>query len=555
MCGIWALISAKKITNYGAYYDLFMKTKHRGPDNSRFELINDNVMLGFHRLAIMDLTVEGNQPFHHVRPDGSCVYCICNGEIYDFEQIKKDHNITTISKSDCEIIIPLYEKVGICEMVKILGSEFAFIIVDINPNGKTLIHYATDPYGARPLFFATDNNGTQCFSSEMKSLTGIFKSIYRISPGVLHIDEYINNVNKSNMLIKIHSCYYDKVEYNIEPPKEKLNVNDIEFIYNEIQKRFINCVKKRMHTNRPIGALLSGGLDSSLVCGVMKMLNPGLKFPVFTIAFTTGSTDLPYAKKVAEFLDLQHYVIEVNPYDALKEIDETIYAIESYDITTVRASVVQRIIAKYIEKNTNIKVLLCGENSDEVFQGYKYYHNQPSDIEGYKDSVSRVSDVHLFDGLRTDRTMAYHGLEVRLPFIDPEIVDFAFRIPPELVRPLRGFEKTILRDSFKNLNILPEDVLYRSKEALSDGCSGKSKSWFEYIQEHIDNIVSDEEYQMNNVYEHCKPISKESYYYRKKFVGYFGNSDEVAQTIPYFWMPKWCPETNDPSARTLNVYP
>ena len=271
-------------------------------------------------------------------------------------------------------------------------------------------------------------------------------------------------------------------------------VPGIKDIYAKIRGLFINCVKKRLMSDRPFGCLLSGGLDSSLVVAVVKMLMSETKFKVFTLSFTTGSTDLPYAKKVAKYCDLDHVIVEVNPLDALKEIDETIYATETYDITTIRASTVQRILAKYIQQNSKIKVLLVGENSDELFQGYKYFHNQPSLEDGRKESILKVRDVHRFDGLRTDRTMVYHGLEVRMPFSDPELIDYVFSLPPELIRPQNGYEKTLLRDSFKDLNILPKDVLYRSKEAFSDAVSTTEKSWYQYIQEYFETIITDGEF-------------------------------------------------------------
>jgi asparagine synthase (glutamine-hydrolysing) len=542
MCGIWALLSQIPITNLGKLYEAFMKTKSRGPEYSSFDLINQYLLLGFHRLAIMDLSANGNQPFRLVRKDGSCVYCICNGEIYSHEQIKQDYQIQTTSHSDCEVIIPLYEKLGIDGMIRLLDSEFAFVIIDISATGHIKMMAGRDPIGNRPSFYGI-NETSVCISSEMKSLSDIYRDVYVFPPG--HYMTY--------EMGKLSFIPYYKYEY---PRLElKSDSDPMSYVYGEICARFVGCVKKRLMTNRPFGTLLSGGLDSSLVTAVAKRLRPDIKFPVFTIGFTTGSTDLPFAKKVAEYLDLDHHIIEVNPHYVLEEIDETIWATESYDITTIRASTVQKVIAKYIQKNTKVKVILVGENSDELFQGYKYFHNQPSTDEGHWNSIKRVRDVHMFDGLRTDRTMAFHGLEIRLPFADPDLIDYVFSLDPELVRPRDNKEKTLLREAFKHLKILPEDVLMRSKEALSDGCSDIKKSWFEYIQEYVEALVTDEEFEREkDKFTHCGPFTKESYYYRKKFVEYFGSDESKAKTIPYFWMPNWSPETTDPSARTLKVY-
>lgn len=543
MCGIWALLSKGRINDndFGKFYSSFMKTKHRGPDYSTFNLLTPEILLGFHRLSIMDLSADGNQPFHHVRDDGSCIYCVCNGELYDYENLKTQYNITTKSHSDCEIIIPLYEKLG-TKMVELLGSEFAFILIDIKKDGNVTFLVGRDPIGVRPLFYATDDESI-CFSSEVKGLSDLYDKVYVFPPGHFMICD--NNI----ITVKNTTEPY----YNYQYARLK-QISSLEDIYDKIRKNTINCVKKRLMTDRPFGALLSGGLDSSLVCGIIKYLKPQEKFPVFTFTFKSGGTDLPYAKKVAEFLNLEHYIIEFDEEEALNALDETIFTIESYDITSIRASCIQLLIAKYIKLNTNVRVLFCGENSDELYAGYKYSHYAPNPEVLREDNINLVKDVHRYDGLRTDRTMSGNGLEVRLPFADPDIIDYVFSLPPELTAPKDGLEKALLRESFSNMNILPDDVLWRHKEALSDGCSSVQKSWFQIIQDKIDTIISDEEYNANkDKYTFNQPFTKESYYYRKKFVEYFGDSEEKAKLIPHFWMPKWT-DTVDPSARTLSVY-
>jgi asparagine synthase (glutamine-hydrolysing) len=308
-------------------------------------------------------------------------------------------------------------------------------------------------------------------------------------------------------------------------------------------------------TERPFGCLLSGGLDSSLVCAIAKKLRPNLRFPVFTIAFKSGSTDLPFAKEVAKYLDLEHHIIEIDEADALKEMKQTIYAIESYDITTVRASIMQYVVAKYIKEKTSVKVLLVGENSDETFCGYKYFLNAPTADDAKIEAIRLVKDVHRFDGLRTDRTMSAHGLEVRLPFADEEYVDKVFSLKPEDVAPVNKIEKYTLRKAFDGFGYLPDKVLWRSKEALSDGISTTKRSWSQIIKEYVDTLVSDEEFSKNkDMYKFNTPITKESYYYRRIFTEYFGNSPSVSELIPYFWLPKWSGNVTDPSARVLSVY-
>ena len=552
MCGIWAYLSKSQIKKFGALYDAFMQIKKRGPEYSSFDLVNPNSILGFHRLAIMDPTADGNQPFKFVRPDKSYVYCICNGEIYDYQKLKYTYNIQTKSNSDCEILIPLYEKLGVEKMIPLLGSEFAFIIFDVDANGKTKVVVGRDPLGVRPLFYSLAND-VLCLSSEMKGMCDIVNDINVFPPGHYMTFEFDPN----DELLPTHSIVpYYKYEY------KQILISNMQNVHSEVRTRLTKCVEKRLMTERPFGCLLSGGLDSSLVCAISKSLSGEKTFPAFTIAFETGSTDLPFAKIVADYLGLEHHVIIVTKDEALKKIDETIWATETWDITTIRASIMQILIAEYVEKNTNIKVLLVGENSDELFLGYLYEHYAPSLDAAHEDSIRLEKDVHRFDGLRTDRTMAYHGLEVRPPFADPELIDYVQSLPPSLVVPQvcgdgtgKKMEKALLRDAFKDSGILPNEVLYRRKEAFSDAVSQKEKSWYEVLQEHIETLVTDEEFEREkDKFKWCAPFTKESYYYRKRFSELFGKENSKAKVIPYYWMPKWTSETKDPSARTLQIY-
>jgi len=551
MCGIWALLSQKKIQNFGKLYEAFMKIQPRGPDNSSFQLLNPFTLLGFHRLAIMDLTAEGNQPFHHVRQDGSCVYCVCNGEIYPHEELKKEYDIVTKSHSDCEVIIPLYEKVGVKKMCELLGSEFAFIIFDISKDGNVKMVCGRDPIGVRPMFYGVDDTSI-CLASEMKGMSDVYDKCYVFPPG--HFMIYEDG--------KMHMEAYYKYEY-----KELDPVPPIEQVYEEIRNRFKNCVRKRLMADRPIGALLSGGLDSSLVAGMMIHLIE-TEFPqlhdkeihFFSIGFSSGSTDIPYAIEVAEFLKkkhpkIKHHIVTIEEADAIKAIDETIFALESYDITSIRASIVNRLISKYVSENTNVRVLLGGDGHDENCLGYRYELYAPSVLAAKEDGIRLVREVHMFDGKRADRCPAHHNLEARLPFCDPEYIDYIFSLPAELIAPVNGIEKYTPRKAFSGKNIIPESVCWRTKQAFSDAVSKKERSLFEMIQEYIDTIITNEEYLSNkDKYKHNTPFTKESYYYRKKFVEYFGDSEEKSRIIPHFWMPKFVQNVSDPSARVLSVY-
>lgn len=535
MCGIWGLLSSVPLNDFAKYYNAFMKIKNRGPEYSRFDFIDKKSLIGFHRLAIMDISAEGNQPFHFVRKDGSCFYCICNGEIYNYKYLIETFNLEVKSHSDCEVVLHLYNKFGIDKMIKLLDGEFAFIIFDFDINKNVKIFAGRDPIGVRPIFYGI-NDTSICISSEAKGLTDLYTKIFVFPPG-----KYMIYQNFNFEFITFYDYKYKQMEPT--PSKEE--------IYNQIRERFTNAVKKRLVTEREFGCLLSGGLDSSSIVAVAAK---EIKTPinVFTISFP-GGTDLPFAKKVAEYVGAKHHIIEITPEQALKAIDSTIYAIESYDITTVRASVMQYLLSKYISENTNIKVLMVGEVSDELLQGYRYFHKCPTVLESYNESKRLVKDVHMFDGLRTDRTSAFHGLEVRLPFADVDFVNFIYSLPPELLIPKNNLEKNIFREAFLGLNYLPDDIILRKKEALSDAVSSHEKSWYQMIQDYINNLITDQEFSENkDNFKHCPPITKESYYYRKKFCEYFG--DTSSTIIPYFWLPKWSGNVTDPSARTLNYY-
>lgn len=293
-------------------------------------------------------------------------------------------------------------------------------------------------------------------------------------------------------------------------------------------------------------------MDSS-ICAAIAAHYSDQPLHTFTIGME-GATDVPYAQMVADYIGSVHTSVVVDVDDALAVVAQTIYAIESYDITTVRASVWQYLLGKYIAAQTDIKVLICGELSDELMSGYKYFHKAPDAAAMHRENIRLVRDIHRYDGLRTDRTMAAHGLEVRLPFADVDFVDYILSLDPAYRMPQDGVEKYLFRKAFDSTGLLPSDVLWRSKEALSDGTSSQKDSWFSLLQDHIDTIVSDEEFMEGKKrFVHCPPLTKEAYYYRLLFDQYFG--DKHSGVIPYFWLPKWCGDVTDPSARVLtDVY-
>ena len=353
--------------------------------------------------------------------------------------------------------------------------------------------------------------------------------------------------------------YKDRDNYSLNKYYQndfKLNLcQPQDFILSCIKNKLTQSVKKRLLSDRPIGALLSGGLDSSLVCGIIcklyKEKNIENKLKTFSIGIK-GATDLDYAQNVADYIGSQHHTIECTEEDFLKAISDVIYNIESYDTTTVRASVGNYLVAKYIKENTDIVVVFNGDGSDEQ-SGYKYLRNAPNKKEFQNECLKLLNNINYFDVLRSDRSVSSKwGLEARTPFLDKEFVDYYMKIDSSLkmYNDENGLpEKYLLRKAFENENVIPNEVLWRPKEAFSDGCSSEHRSWHKIIQEYVDKLITDDEFNNNkDKYKINPPQLKESYFYRKIFESYYPGK---ANVIPYFWLPNWSDEI-DPSARELS---
>ncbi len=526
MCGIFCYLGKKY--NSLDLQENFQRIDNRGPDYS--VLLNiDNILLGFHRLAINDLSSSGNQPFSN-----NGIYLICNGEIYNHEILKRKNKINTVSNSDCEVILHMYQKFGFEETCKQLDGVFALIIYDSNTKK---LFASRDPYGVRPLFIGYNELDELFFSSEMK---GIYdKTIYlkQFTPGFyLEYD-----------LDEKYTIYKNYFGFTLKQVFE----DDIEYILNGIRNKLTNAVSKRLLSDRPIGALLSGGLDSSLICGIIsKLYSVDMKknFNTFSIGIK-GSTDLIYSQKVSDFIGSKHHQVVCTEEEFLNAIPYVICSIESYDTTTVRASVGNYLIGKYISQNTDIKVVFNGDGSDEQ-SGYKYLRNAPNELEFHNECIKLLREIHFFDVLRSDRSVSSQwGLEARTPFLDKEFVRFYMNIEPKLkMYSKQKIEKYLLRKAFEKDNLIPDEVLWRPKEAFSDGCSSETRSWHKVIQEYVDTLISDDEFYLNkNKYTFNTPLTKESYWYRKLFEEYYPNKSNI---IPHFWLPNWS-DISDPSAREL----
>jgi asparagine synthase (glutamine-hydrolysing) len=558
MCGIWAVLSKEPLEQtYGSpCYDSFKKIANRGPDRSIFvEYRNPlNIILGFHRLSIMDLSLNGDQPFvhEHTDSDGNMhnIAVICNGEIYNHEELVTEYGLKLRSKSDCEIIHLLYCQIGIDALMKRILGEFAFIIVDMVPSQDDVkIYAARDPFGVRPLFVSLTSPYIN-FSSEIKGLLPNFdqcldesRTVAPFKPGHYAIvDKFL-----SMKYVQYYSCRHD-------PCLSHDNVN-LKQIKVDIVDKLTEAVRCRLVSDRPLGCLLSGGLDSSLVASIAAkfLREKNKKLRTFSIGIGTDSTDEKFAKLVSEHIGSIHTHVSFSQDQFIDSLHEVIKATETYDITTVRASAGQYLISKWIATNTDIKVLLVGDGSDEICSGYLYFHQAPDAMSCHYENIRLLEDISCYDVLRVDRGIANNGLEARVPFLDIRFVDYYLQINPEYRKPTGGIEKWLLRESFKDTKYLPDVVLWRKKEAMSDGISSNKKSWFEIIQEYVNNLYSNTQLEeRRKEYRHNPPVSKESLYFRDIFEMYFGK--DCDQVIPYYWLPKWCGNTSEPSARALNIY-
>ncbi len=502
----------------------FEKTISRGPDMSKIIKVNGGY-LGFHRLAIMELTDIGMQPFE-LNND----YLVCNGEIYGFRPIKeilKAKGYKFISNSDCEILLPLYNEFGV-EMFKMLDAEYALIIYDSELNSLVA---ARDPIGIRPLYYGYDNKGKIMFASEPKNLVGLTDKILPFPPGHYYVNgQFI--------------CYNDVTKV------DKIITDDLENVCSNIHDKLIDGVKKRLDSDAKIGFLLSGGLDSSLVCAISsKLLNK--KIETFAIGMTGDAIDLKYAKQVADYIGSNHHEIIMTKDDIFESLDFVIKTLATYDITTIRASMGMYLICKAIHDKTDIRVILTGEISDELF-GYKYTDFAPNALEFQNEAIKRIHEIHMYDVLRADRCISVNSLEARVPFGDLDFVKYVMSINPEMKMNKYNMGKYLLRHAFEKDNILPRGILMRDKAAFSDAVG---HSMVDYLKDFANKLYADDEFvQLSNKYTHSKPFTKESLLYREIFEKYYPGQSEMVKD---FWMPNknWegC-NVNDPSARVLSNY-
>ena len=502
--------------------DCFDRTISRGPDMQRIIEVG-SVTLGFERLAIMGLTEEGMQPF-------TCGEnaIVCNGEVYGFRKLKKEleSEYSFKSDSDCEILLPLYEKYGL-EMFRKLDAEYACIIYDAKRNDLVA---ARDPIGIRPLFYGYPKDGEIIFASEAKNLTGLVDRIYPFPPGYYYADGKF-------------TCYRDMTKV------EKVRDDSLEEVCKNIHDKLVAGIEKRLDADAPLGFLLSGGLDSSLVCAVSAKI---LKKPIrtFAIGMSTDAIDLKYAKEVADFIGSDHTEIIITKEDVLAALREVIYVLGTFDITTIRASIGMYLICKAIHETTDVRVLLTGEISDELF-GYKYTDFAPDAKSFQEESEKRIRELYMYDVLRADRCISSNSMEARVPFGDLDFVEYVMSIQPELKMNKYKKGKYLLRHAFEG-DYLPESILMREKAAFSDAVG---HSMVDYLKEYAESVYTDEQYEEKiATYSYVPPFTKESLLYREIFESFYPGQAEM---IVDYWMPNKSWEgcnVNDPSARVLSNY-
>ena len=500
----------------------FEKTRSRGPDATRVADTGQG-LLGFHRLAIMGLDESGMQPFEL---DGS--YVVCNGEIYGFEALRAQlsSKYRFCSGSDCEILLPMYREYGV-SMFAMLDAEFALILYDAQT--KEFIA-ARDPIGIRPLYYGYDRAGVLVLASEAKNLVGLCPRIRPFPPG----------------------CYYRGgvfVRYADVAAPQDIHRGDVDGICRSIREKLIAGVEKRLVSDAGVGFLLSGGLDSSLVCAIAARRSDR-PIHTFAIGMSTDAIDLKYAREVADWIGSEHHEVYMTREQVLASLEEVVALLGTYDITTIRASIGMYLLCRWIHENTDLRVLLTGEVSDELF-GYKYTDFAPSAAAFQAEAEKRVRELHMYDVLRADRCISVNSLEARVPFGDLDFVRYVMSIDPELKRNRWGKGKYLLRHAFEG-DWLPPGILDREKAAFSDAVG---HSMVDDLKEYAESLYSDEEFRRRRSrYDFAQPFTKESLLYRELFEKYYPGQAEM---VAGFWMPNrsWAGcDVDDPSARVLSNY-
>jgi asparagine synthase (glutamine-hydrolysing) len=533
MCGIFFI----QRSSYTLAKSASNLLKHRGPDTESI-LVDEQKTVVFERLSIND-KANGGQPMVDAKLK---ITFMCNGEIFNHKAIEEKLDIKCDTKSDCEVLFHMYRRVvqgkdtdkhlslhsGIYSLEQVNG-DFALCIIDEIEN-RVIV--SRDRVGVRPLFYGYTYGKELCIASEAKSMW-MCESVHQVIPGSVMV------FYKSGFLMHFyhqgfHASFQTGLPLTFDLLKE------------DLRSRLENAVKIRLMSDRQIGCLLSGGLDSSIICALLCKFIGAENVRTYSIGME-GSLDLKYARKVADHLKTKHTEVIYTPEQGLAIIPEVIFALESYDITSIRASVPMYILGKYISKNSDDVVIFSGEGSDELFCGYLYFHDAPDALSAHFESLRLISELYLYDCLRADRCISSHGLELRVPFLDKEVIKFCTNLDGIHKMPGEGIEKRILRETFADY--LPSEVIWRRKDGFSDGVSSTEKSWYKYIQEYVENVVKVDDQAVKD----SRCISKEAYYFKSIYNRYF---PFYPAPIEKYWMPKWSKslDPTNPSGRILPVF-
>lgn len=524
MCGILAVIGKRDPQEVQR---LSKRMSHRGPDESGVHVSPWGAVLCHERLSIIDLST-GRQPIQGT----SNSYVMHNGEIYNHMDLRKEElsNHTYRTTCDSEVIVHLYEEYGHDFCNKMRGI-FSFVIVD--DDRKTYM-VGRDPIGVKPFYWGSDAEGNKYFSSEMKSIADQCTDFEAFPPGHYYSPE--------TGLVK----YYNPVWVDYRSAVAPVD-------YSVLRDALIDATKVRLMSDVPLAVLLSGGLDSSLISSITKRLLRGTNQELhsFSVGLSPDAPDLKAAREVAKYIGTNHHEVYFSVEEGIKELEKIIWHLESYDVTTIRASTPMYFLSKYISE-MGIKVVLSGEGADEVFGGYLYFHNAPSAEDFTKETIRRVGLLSTADCLRADKATMAFGLEARVPFLDRKFLDVAMTIRPEDRMPMRSegrMEKYIVRKAFDDNQdpYLPESILWRQKEQFSDGVG---YNWIDQIIQHCNKQVSDTEFATAaERFPHNTPATKEAFYFRTIFEKHY--PQQTAAKTVLKWIPKW-QKNEDPSGRVCD---
>jgi asparagine synthase (glutamine-hydrolysing) len=537
MCGIFFYTGPRQPID--GLHRLFMGIQHRGPDTSHFHVHLTHggarmVVIGFHRLAI-----NGSQPYDEQPFVRDKIHLICNGEIWNHEALseqcrKADVVPSTLSTSDCACLVSMYRyHADTKQMCRDIDGVFAMVVYDEAHNRLTV---ARDPVGIRSLYWRQDAESLYV-ASELKAFPSHFDDVQPFPPG------HVATASMGGAPLRL-----ERYTAPPTPPPPRLLHPPSTALHTALHDALVRAVQKRLMSDRSVGCILSGGLDSTLVTAIVCKLQKaqGIETPMRTYTIgMAGGEDLRWARIAADYLGTEHHEFVVSEQEFLNAIPSVVRAVESYDVTTVRASTGNWLVAQKIAALGKDTVLFCGDVADEVFGGYRGFGLAPDDAAFEQANAAMLADVHRFDVLRSEMSFTAHGLEGRVPFADKDMLACAAQLPTaaKMWGGQSGrIEKQLLRELFEGY--LPTELLWRRKEAFSDGVSSTQRSWYEVIQDHLA-----QKQQLLHTRAHLSPYDRESSYYRELFEAHYAS----VTCIPYFWKHPFTTE-RDPSARKLTNY-